>query len=97
MLSSTAIVAQILDERGDTATPAGQRVVSILLLEDLAIVPLLIVVALLAPGAAQSATAGGKWVAIGIAAAAIAAILAGGQVAAQSAVPHPCRRRMRAR
>ena len=49
VLSSTAIVAQILDERGDTATPAGQRVVSILLLEDLAIVPLLVVVALLAP------------------------------------------------
>jgi glutathione-regulated potassium-efflux system protein KefB len=78
VLSSTAIVAQILDERGDTATPAGQRVVSILLLEDLAIVPLLIVVALLAPGASL-ATGGGKWLAIGIAAAAIAGILAAGK------------------
>ena len=54
VLSSTAIVMQILDERGDTATPAGQRVVSILLLEDLAIVPLLALVALLAPGAPQA-------------------------------------------
>jgi glutathione-regulated potassium-efflux system protein KefB len=78
VLSSTAIVAQILDERGETATPAGQRVVSILLLEDLAIVPLLIVVALLAPGSAQS-TAGTNWAAIGIAAAAIAGILAAGR------------------
>jgi glutathione-regulated potassium-efflux system protein KefB len=76
VLSSTAIVVQILDERGDTATPAGQRVVSILLLEDLAIVPLLIVVALLAPG--QSA-AGTNWAAVGIAAAAIAGILAAGK------------------
>jgi glutathione-regulated potassium-efflux system protein KefB len=76
VLSSTAIVVQILDERGDTATPAGQRVVSILLLEDLAIVPLLIVVALLAPG--QSA-AGTNWAAIGIAVAAIAGILAAGR------------------
>ncbi len=78
VLSSTAIVAQILEERGDTATPAGQRVVSILLLEDLAIVPLLVVVALLAPGATHAA-GGGKWFAIGVALAAIAAILAAGK------------------
>jgi glutathione-regulated potassium-efflux system protein KefB len=49
VLSSTAIVMQILDERGETSGLAGQRIVSILLLEDLAIVPLLAVVALLAP------------------------------------------------
>ena len=49
VLSSTAIVMQILDERGDTATPHGPAVVSILLLEDLAIVPLLALVAFLAP------------------------------------------------
>jgi glutathione-regulated potassium-efflux system protein KefB len=48
-LSSTAIVFQMLGERGETATPRGQRVVSILLLEDLAIVPLLALVAFLAP------------------------------------------------
>ena len=42
------------DERGETSTPAGQRIVSILLLEDLAIVPLLAVVALLAPGVGGS-------------------------------------------
>jgi glutathione-regulated potassium-efflux system protein KefB len=78
VLSSTAIVAQILDERGDTATPAGQRVVSILLLEDLAIVPLLALVAFLAPGAPEAA-ASGRWLAIGIALAAIAVMLAAGK------------------
>ena len=43
------IVMQMLDERGEHATPRGQRIVSILLFEDLAIVPLLALVALLAP------------------------------------------------
>ncbi|MCX7303339.1 MAG: monovalent cation:proton antiporter-2 (CPA2) family protein [Hyphomicrobiales bacterium] len=49
VLTSTAIVMQILEERGDVSTPKGQRIVSILLFEDLAIVPLLALVAFLAP------------------------------------------------
>src|SRR5690606_7334245 len=49
VLTSTAIVMQILGERGELATPPGQKMVSILLLEDLAIVPLLAIVATLAP------------------------------------------------
>lgn len=49
VLTSTAIVMQILGERGEIATEGGQKMVSILLLEDLAIVPLLAVVSLLAP------------------------------------------------
>jgi glutathione-regulated potassium-efflux system protein KefB len=49
VLTSTAIVMQILGERGELATEGGQKMVSILLLEDLAIVPLLALVALLAP------------------------------------------------
>ena len=53
VLTSTAIVMQILGERGELATEGGQRMVSILLLEDLAIVPLLAVVALLAPGGGE--------------------------------------------
>ncbi len=78
VLSSTAIVVQILEERGDTATPAGQRLVSTLLLEDLAIVPLLALVAFLAPSAPQ-ASAGARWLAIGIALAAIAALIGAGR------------------
>ncbi|MEQ1938863.1 monovalent cation:proton antiporter-2 (CPA2) family protein [Mesorhizobium sp. CN5-321] len=50
VLTSTAIVMQLLEERGDIATPQGQRIVSILLFEDLMIVPLLALVAFLAPG-----------------------------------------------
>ena len=48
VLSSTAVIMQMLEERGETPTPAGQRAISILLLEDLAIVPLLAIVALFA-------------------------------------------------
>ncbi|MFN7268527.1 MAG: monovalent cation:proton antiporter-2 (CPA2) family protein [Cereibacter sp.] len=50
VLTSTAIVMQLLEERGEMSTPKGGRIVSILLLEDLAIVPLLALAAFLAPG-----------------------------------------------
>lgn len=49
VLTSTAIVMQVLGEKGELATPSGQKMVSILLFEDLMIVPLLAIVALLAP------------------------------------------------
>jgi monovalent cation:proton antiporter-2 (CPA2) family protein len=52
-LTSTAIVMQMLQERGDISAPKGQRMVSILLFEDLAIVPLLALVAFLAPGGGE--------------------------------------------
>ena len=77
VLSSTAIVFQLLDERGETSTPAGQRVVSILLLEDLMIVPLLVVVALLAPRA-STAAGGFHWENIAFAAGSLAALVAAG-------------------
>ena len=48
-LSSTAIVMQVLEERGITNTPKGQRVISTLIFEDLAIVPLLASIAFLTP------------------------------------------------
>jgi glutathione-regulated potassium-efflux system protein KefB len=75
VLSSTAIVMQLLDERGDTSTPRGQRMVSILLLEDLAIVPLLAIVAFLAPAANDGAEVS-RWVSIGAALAAIVGLVA---------------------
>jgi glutathione-regulated potassium-efflux system protein KefB len=46
-LSSTALVIQLLEERGELNTPVGERSFSILLFQDLAIVPLLTVVAAL--------------------------------------------------
>ncbi|MGD1925380.1 MAG: monovalent cation:proton antiporter-2 (CPA2) family protein, partial [Paracoccaceae bacterium] len=48
-LSSTAFAIQILRERGDLTTPWGDRAFSILLFQDLAIVPLLAMVSLLSP------------------------------------------------
>ncbi len=49
VLTSTAIVMQLLGERGDIALPNGQRIVSILLFEDLLIVPLLAIIAFMSP------------------------------------------------
>ncbi|MCQ9155199.1 monovalent cation:proton antiporter-2 (CPA2) family protein [Acidomonas methanolica] len=45
VLTSTAIVMQMLEERRSTGLPKGRRIVAILLFEDLAIVPLLALVA----------------------------------------------------
>jgi len=78
VLTSTAIVMQVLSERGDMQTPKGQRIVSILLFEDLLIVPLLAIVAFLAP--ADLATTHGipVWEKIGFAALSIAVLVGAG-------------------
>ncbi|MGU1552456.1 monovalent cation:proton antiporter-2 (CPA2) family protein [Pseudomonas aeruginosa] len=55
VLTSTAIVMQMLEERRALGQPKGRRIIAILLLEDLTIVPLLALVAFLAPGG-ESAT-----------------------------------------
>lgn len=55
-LSSTAFAMQILDESNDTNTRYGQRAFSILLLQDLAIVPLLALIPLMAAQAPEDAT-----------------------------------------
>lgn len=49
VLTSTAIVMQVLGERKELSTKRGQKIVSILLFEDLLIVPLLAVVTFLSP------------------------------------------------
>lgn len=48
-LSSTAMVMQLLEERGEVQQAHGQKAFAILLLQDLAIVPLLALVAVLSP------------------------------------------------
>ncbi|MCV0396924.1 MAG: monovalent cation:proton antiporter-2 (CPA2) family protein [Rhizobiaceae bacterium] len=78
VLTSTAIVMQMLSERGETSTPAGQRVISILLLEDLAIVPLLALVAFLAPGG-EEATLATRLADIGIAVASLVGLIVAGR------------------
>ncbi len=79
-LSSTAIVMQLLDERNEQSEPAGQRVVSVLLFEDISIVPLLAMVATLAGvyGTAVE-TAQPVWITIGIAVAAVAGVYVAGR------------------
>ncbi|MGJ7606722.1 monovalent cation:proton antiporter-2 (CPA2) family protein [Variovorax sp. LT1R20] len=79
VLTSTAIVMQLLGERGDIAAPRGQKIVAVLLFEDLLIVPLLAIVAFIAPvDAAQQAVAPSRWIGVGIAMGALAALVAAG-------------------
>jgi Kef-type K+ transport system membrane component KefB len=48
-LSSTAIVMQMLQERGEVESPHGRTAFAVLLMQDLAIVPLIALVAVLSP------------------------------------------------
>jgi monovalent cation:proton antiporter-2 (CPA2) family protein len=79
VLTSTAIVMQVLSERGDISRPKGQRIVSILLLEDLSIVPLLALVAFLAPGGGEAVTGGERALGIVIGLGAIAVLIGAGR------------------
>ena len=79
VLTSTAIVMQVLGERQELASPRGQRIVSILLFEDLLIVPLLALVEFLAPATPESAAhATPLWQTIGTALLSLAALVAAG-------------------
>ena len=72
-LSSTAFALQILDERGAMNSRYGNLSFAILLFQDLAIVPLLALIPILAP--AQEAAAGFDWLGAGKAVGAIAGVL----------------------
>lgn len=65
VLSSTAVIMSVLAERGEIASPQGQQGVAILLLEDLAIVPLLALVAYLGAGAAGEFSLSGVLIGLG--------------------------------
>ena len=74
-LSSTAVIMKMLDDAGESSSPAGQRAVAILLFEDLAIVPLLALVAVLASFSGGAEAAGQPWwQSAGIAIVSIAAV-----------------------
>ena len=77
VMTSTAIVMQLLGERGDIALPRGQKIVSILLFEDLLIVPLLALIAFMSPVVPEHAD-GSRWVSVGIGIAALAGLIAAG-------------------
>ncbi len=76
-LSSTAFALQILDENGDTNTRYGQRAFSLLLFQDLAIVPLLALIPLLARQSPEDTTSAFEDFSVAIAA--IAALLVAGR------------------
>lgn len=53
-LSSTAIVLQTLQEKGQLKSPVGQSIFSVLLFQDISVIPILALLPLLAVGAAHS-------------------------------------------
>mgnify|MGYP002144037512 FL=1 len=77
VLTSTAIVMQLLGDRGDIARPRGQKIISILLFEDLLIVPLLAIVAFIAPNHVVESTST-RLQSIGIGLISIAGLIAAG-------------------
>lgn len=80
VLSSTAVIMKMMDDAGETSSEAGQRNVSILLFEDLMIVPLLAVVTVFASlTGVAAADARPLWQSIGIAAAAVGAVFVAGR------------------
>jgi glutathione-regulated potassium-efflux system protein KefB len=80
VLSSTAVIMKMMDDAGETATAAGQRNVSILLFEDLMIVPLLAIVALLgASHVGADGHAAPMWQGVALGLAAVAAVFVAGR------------------
>ena len=77
VLTSTAIVMQLLGDRGDIAQPRGQKIISILLFEDLLIVPLLAIVAFIAPNHVVESTST-RLQSIGVGLISIAGLIAAG-------------------
>lgn len=76
-LSSTAVVVQLLEEKNALRLPFGQKAFAILLMQDLAIVPLLALVAFLAPVMKEAHHP--IWYDVGAAIAAVAAIVVTGR------------------
>ncbi|MEL7274792.1 MAG: monovalent cation:proton antiporter-2 (CPA2) family protein, partial [Pseudomonadota bacterium] len=76
-LSSTAFALQLLEDSGDDRLPYGKRSFSILLFQDLAIAPLLVLVPLLAAGTMQISTEG--MMQMGLAVASVVALVLAGR------------------
>ncbi len=76
-LSSTAFALQLLNDAGDINSRYGQRSFSVLLFQDLAIVPLLALITVLAPGTEEQAAT--PLVDFAVAIAAIAAMIIAGK------------------
>ena len=91
-LSSTALALQPLNERGGLQTPGGQSAFSILLFQDMAVIPMLALLPLLGTAGAQ---AGAPQHGIGFAIGVIVATLLGGHFLVQPVFRHIARTRQR--
>ncbi|WP_159998616.1 monovalent cation:proton antiporter-2 (CPA2) family protein [Roseomonas sp. 18066] len=76
-LSSTALVMQLLAERGELEAPYGRTAFAVLLLQDLAIVPLLALVAFLSPR--MMVAEHPVWMSVAIGVGAVAAVVLAGR------------------
>ena len=82
VLSSTAVIMKMMEDRGEVSAASGQRSVAILLFEDLAIIPLLALVAILAsilPGAVDDTPAAPLWQTVALALGAVALVFVAGR------------------
>ena len=82
-LSSTAIVSKSLVDRGELDAPHGREAIAVLLFQDLAIVPLMLVVPLFAGGGGADPAGGGVaglWLRLALGLAAMIALVAGGRL-----------------
>jgi glutathione-regulated potassium-efflux system ancillary protein KefC/glutathione-regulated potassium-efflux system protein KefB len=79
-LSSTPLVLQVLAERGELRTSYGRAAFGILLFQDLAVLPVLAVLPLLAAAAPSQPAAGSWWVALLKLAAIVAVVIGGGRL-----------------
>lgn len=78
VMTSTAVVMQLLSERGEIALPHGQKIVSVLLFEDLLIVPLLALLAFIAPTPEAAVDAPSRWTSIAIGIGSLVALIVAG-------------------
>jgi monovalent cation:proton antiporter-2 (CPA2) family protein len=76
-LSSTALAMQLLQERGELEAPHGRAAFAVLLLQDLAIVPLLALVAFLSTQ--ESASEGSPWLGVLAVVGAVGAVVVAGR------------------
>jgi glutathione-regulated potassium-efflux system ancillary protein KefC len=90
-LSSTALALQPLNERGAMSSAGGQGVFAILLFQDIAVIPMLAMLSLLAENASMSFS----WTGLGFAVGVIVATLVGGHFLAQPIFRHIARTRQR--
>src|SRR6185369_1110182 len=101
-LSSTAIVLQSLREKGLLKTEGGRASFAILLFQDIAVIPMIALLPLLAPDATSVHGEGGAalegfpaWAKAGITLGAVAAVVLAGRFAVRPALRILARTRMR--